>query len=168
MLANCTSLLDAWNTTTRPDWLMWAATRGMVLSNTHAREFAFYSVKLVKHLLTPDAAKVLESVTPYVTDHDMQQAWVLANHEHGHVVHAQSSNSRVDASRALVYAVSEHNCKATYQNTLDAIWHEAEEKMVAGDKLFTRTEDVDAAEREMAHRHMAWLRRHIVPNFTMP
>jgi hypothetical protein len=50
-LANCSSMIDAWDKLP-PEWLVWVATRPGVLSKKELRMFAVYCARSVEHLLT--------------------------------------------------------------------------------------------------------------------
>jgi hypothetical protein len=78
-LANCSSMIDAWNKLP-PEWLVWVATRPGVLTDKELRLFAVFCVRSVEHLLTDQRSKnAIEVAERFVngdaTDEELAAAW---------------------------------------------------------------------------------------------
>ena len=78
-LANCSSMIDAWDKLP-PEWLVWVATRPGVLTDKELRLFAVFCVRSVEHLLTDQRSKnAIEVAEQFVngdaTDEELAAAW---------------------------------------------------------------------------------------------
>jgi hypothetical protein len=85
-LANCSSMLDAWDKLP-PEWVIWVATRRGVLTDKELRLFALYCARSIEHLLldqrSKDAIDVAERFAHgNATDEElaaaMEAAWAAA------------------------------------------------------------------------------------------
>jgi hypothetical protein len=81
-LANCSSMLDAWDKLP-PEWVIWVATRRGVLTDKELRLFAVFCVRSVEHLLTDQRSKnAIEVAERFVngeaTDDELEAARAAA------------------------------------------------------------------------------------------
>ncbi len=148
-LANCESMLDAWNKLP-PEWMVWVATRRGVLTDKELRLFALYCARSIEHLLldqrSKDAIDVAERFAHgNATDEElaaaMEAAWAAAWDA---AMEAAWAAAR-DASRAAAWAAARDAARAA---AWAAAWAAA-----------------DAAKAACIESQASWLRANTRPSF---
>ena len=144
-LANCDSMLDAWQTLSA-DWLVWVATRTGVLTDRELRLFLVFCARRVEHLLADQRSR--------------DAILVAEKFANGEVTTAALDAAR-DAARVAANAASDAASDTAGDAAGDAAWVAA--LVAAGVAAW---DAALAAARAAARDAQAdWLRKNTRPNF---
>ena len=141
-LSNCQTMDDVW-AKVRPEWLIWIATRGGVLTDRELRLFAVSSARRVQHLMTdPRSVESLDVAERHANSDATEEELAAARDAAGAAAWDAAWDAAGDAAGDAAWA-------AARAAAWDAAW------AAAGDAAWAAAGDAQAE----------WLRANTTPNF---